>query len=92
MQGRNEPAPPGKNKYGKTYRLRDGVASLYSKKISLVLAGYGAEPAGSKKSMGLYSKAVAQVTAALTEDELEAARQLIHTWNTEGAPPPLQRK
>jgi hypothetical protein len=64
---------------------------LYSKKISLVLASYGAEPAGSEKSMGLYSKAVAQVTAALTEDELEAARQLIHTWNTKGAPPPLQQ-
>lgn len=84
--------PPGKNKYCKTYHIRDAVCMLYSDKINAMLASFGAEPAGSRKSMGLYSKAVAQVTSALSAAELEAATKLMNTWNSEGAPPALQRK
>lgn len=92
MQEHDEPPPPGKNKYGKTYRIRDGVCILYSDKINIMLGRYGAEPAGSKKSMGLYSKAVSQVTSTLTPEELQLATKLVNTWNTEGAPPALQQK
>ena len=87
-----EPQPPGKHCYCKTYKARDAVMVLYQAKIKAILDVRNAGHSGSKQYMGMYPAALSEVMKSLTDEELKAAEDTASRWNKDGTPAELQQK
>ena len=83
--------PPGKNRYCKTYKPQDAVNVLYHDHVKAILEASSTGKTGSRQYMGLYPAALSEVLKTLTADELKAAEELAHKWNSDSMPPEQQK-
>ena len=87
-----DPKPRGSNKFGKTYKLRDAVTSLFSAKIAEILKDRDAGPPGGKTYLAMYPTVLSEVVKGLTLEERQQAIEISEAWNRDGAPDDLKKK